>query len=696
MTREAIAGIWGESEAKRVRGGPVKGRNHHVPAYVWDFLLDARDSGAIIPGRILRACAGGASVDVMGVVAFMPKFHSTVSHVPDRWDVALETGETHPIRVIEVDAGNEVVVSRRAALITDDAWEAVRDAHEARKTVDGRIVKAVKNGYIVNVLDAEGYLSDIGLSRELRREGTERLLGREVELKIIRVQDGQRRVVVSQRAVGVSDEMWERLIELRRSQVTVWVKLIDALPSGDGLVDLFGVEALVRDRNPEHLWPHPPWSARDHLGTVIPVRLVDLDEGSRGALASRNAALVSNEDWSGFTEIHRRGDEVEFTVAQILDQGFRSDLGGVPAFLPHSQADPGIRELAVEDQVGSSVRARISGIDHKERVVWLTCNANSKLKQEILRNRLANELLPGQVREAQVKRIITYGAFVDLGGVDALLHRSEMAWYRVDDPTDEVNEGEIIDVKVLSIDEEKGQVSVGRKQLLPDPWRGAMRKYPVGRRAAGKVGRITRYGILVDLEVGVTGLVHQSNIDWSSRQDPPRERGFEPEETIEVVVLGIEVETRRISLGAKQLTVDPWILREPSFTPGTRVVGRVATVVPFGAFLEVEPEMDGLVHLSDISWEEEPTEALKALLEGDDLEVVILSFDSMERRLALGLKQVAGTIPDLDRYMAETRALIAEPSETDDEAPEPAQGRPGVETPARTPTKASPIRPEAA
>lgn len=604
----------------------------------------------------------------MGVVAFLPKFHSKVSHVPDEWDPAAQVGEMHPFRVIEVYEGQEVVISRRAALITDRVWEDVTRAYQDEATVKGVVAMPVKNGCVVNVLGAEGYLPDIGLSRNLRRLSASRLVGRELELRIVRIQGDQRRVVVSQRALEMDEETWRRFEGLRRDESITKGRVLESLPNGNGLVEVLGIETYLRAPSHGRHYLASSWQPADHVGEETDVRVVALDPTSRGVLVSHHAALVADGLWNRMKEAHRHNAEIEATVRYAYDGGYGVDVDGVDAVLPIGHADALAADPPAVEHVGKRVRAHILGLDNRDRTLVVSCRAVRETAKEVQRAQLEKELLPGQVREARVKRITAYGAFVDLGGMDALLHRSEMARYWVDDPKTVVRVGEDIDVKVLSVDREKGLISVSRKHLLPDPWLHARIKYPVGRRAIGTVKKLVRYGVMVDLEKGVMGLVHQSNVDWSSRRPPRSTEQFEPGDEIEVVVLEIDCADRRMSLGLKQLTTDPWLRGEGVYRPGTRLVGRVTTLVPFGVFVNVQPAVDGLVHLTDVTWGPDPMTILGGLYEGDEIEVVVLGFDSVERRLALGLKQVAESIQDLDAYGDELNRDMAEEEDREADA----------------------------
>ena len=626
-----------------VRTPPPMGRNAELPDYVWDLLTKAMEERTVVPCRIVRECAGGSVVEVMGSKGFLPNFHSSVGHVPDEWDPAAQVGEVHPVRIIEVVPGHEIVVSRRAALIDDEAWSRVRAAFESRATVPATVVKPLKNGLLVNVLGAEGYLAEIGVSRDLRRNGIQSLLGQEVELKIVRIQERQRRVVVSQRANAVTDHAWQRVLAAFRNE-SVLTGTIEEVISRGALVDLLGIEALLPFTPIRHRYLRHDWNPAEHVGEDVEVRITAVDSDSCGVLVSRGAALVDNDTWDAVKGAFNLRRSSQATVLCVTEGGLGVDLRGVDALLPWSQFAEDMAYDRPEDYVGSSFEVKITAIDPRHRSAVVSCKALLHDSETEGRERLLKELLPGQVREGTVKNITDYGVFVDLGGIDALLHQSELAWYRVGRPSDYVQIGESIDVKVLAVDPEKVRVSVGRKQLLPDPWRDVPARYLAGRRVIAKVHRVAAYGIMVVLEEGVVGLAHRSNLEWANFWSSENEELSEDDQ-IEVVVLGVDVENRRISLGRKQLTVDPWDLGQAKYLPGVRVVGRIVSVKHYGAFIRLEPDIDGLLHARDMTWTKSENDVLNGLSLDDELEVVILTYDAHRRRIGLGLRQVAEVIP---------------------------------------------------
>ena len=262
-------------------------------------------------------------------------------------------------------------------------------------------------------------------------------------------------------------------------------------------------------------------------------------------------------------------------------------------------------------------------------------------EREKKRETLVKELLVGQVREGVVKNITDFGAFIDLGGLDGLLHITDMSWGRVGHPSEVVKIGESIDVKVLDIDWNRERISLGLKQLLPYPWTDIDKKYPVGSRVRGKVVSITNYGAFIELEKGVEGLVHISEMSWTRNVRHPSKVVSIGDE-IEAVVLKVDQDDEKISLGMKQIEEDPWLALPVKYPTGTTLDGKVRNLTSFGAFVEIEPGIDGLVHVSDMSWTKRVEHPSEVVQKGQEVEVMVLDVDAENKRISLGLKQLAG------------------------------------------------------
>ncbi|MBU0691694.1 30S ribosomal protein S1 [bacterium] len=353
------------------------------------------------------------------------------------------------------------------------------------------------------------------------------------------------------------------------------------------------------------------------------------------SLSKRKADFLKT--WDRIKEVHESGEIVTGTIQRRIKGGFVVDLMGIDAFLPGSQIDVHpVRDF--DALVGQDMEFRIVKLNdaRKNIVVSRKVIVEESLKE--VREKLLGDLKVDDVMEGTVKNITDFGVFVDLGGVDGLLHITDLSWGRVGHPSELVELDQKLTVKVLDYDKERQRISVGMKQLQTHPWEGVEEKYPEGARVKGKVVSIARYGAFVELEKGLEGLVHISEMSWTQHVKHPSAILSVGDE-IDIVVLNIDKENRKISLGMKQTEPDPWENLETKYAVGTRHTGKVHDLVPFGAFIELEDGIDGLVHISDLSWTKRVRHPGEILTKGDEVEVVILGFDRNERRIALGLKQ---------------------------------------------------------
>ena len=341
--------------------------------------------------------------------------------------------------------------------------------------------------------------------------------------------------------------------------------------------------------------------------------------------------------WADLDKAYREKSHVTGRVVDRVKGGLVVDVG-VRAFLPASQVD--LRPLHdLDEWKGRELEVRVLKLNRKRGNVVVSRRAILEEEQVAQRKKLIDSLAEGQVFHGSVKSITSYGVFVDLGGIDGLLHVSDLSWGRVTNPADVVRPGEEIDVQVLKFDREKNRISLGRRQLLPDPWATVPERFPVGARVQGRVVGTADYGAFVELEPGVEGLVHVSELSWSKRKQHPSKL-VQVGDAVEVVVLEVKPEQRRISLGLKQAQPDPWAELAQKYPVGSKVTGRVRNLTEFGAFVEIEEGFDGLIHVSDISWTgrvKHPSEALK---KGDTVEAKVLKIDAANRRVSLGIKQL--------------------------------------------------------
>ncbi|HET7229848.1 MAG TPA: 30S ribosomal protein S1 [Longimicrobium sp.] len=372
------------------------------------------------------------------------------------------------------------------------------------------------------------------------------------------------------------------------------------------------------------------------IGDEVEVFLENLeDEDGVVVLSKKKADFL--RVWEKIKEAYESGTPVKGSLTRKIKGGVTVDLMGVDAFLPGSQI--ALRRVPnIEDLIGESYEFKIIKLNKRRRNIVVSRRVLLEADREIKRDKLKKELEVGQVRTGVVKNITDFGAFIDLGGMDGLLHITDMSWGRVGHPTEVVSIGAELEVKVLDIDWERERLSLGLKQLQEYPWKDVEKKYPVGARVRGKVVSITNYGAFVELEKGVEGLVHISEMSWTRNVRHPSKIVSLGDE-IEAVILKVDPEGEKISLGMKQIEEDPWHALPVKYPVGTRLTGKVRNLTSFGAFVEIEPGIDGLVHISDMSWTKRIQHPSEVVKKGDDVEVVILAVDAENKRISLGLKQ---------------------------------------------------------
>ncbi len=372
------------------------------------------------------------------------------------------------------------------------------------------------------------------------------------------------------------------------------------------------------------------------IGDTIDVLLEDM-EGDDGviALSKRKADRILN--WQRIIDTTREGDVVEGICTRKIKGGLLVDIG-VPVFLPASQVD--IRRPGdIGEFIGRTVRASILKIDTERRNIVVSRRKLIETEREEAKKRLMGTLKEGDIVTGTVKNIADFGAFVDLGGIDGLLHITDMSWGRISHPSELLRLDQKIEVKVLNIDHDKEKIALGLKQREASPWQEIEQKFPVGCRIRGSVVNIMSYGAFVRLEDGIEGLVHISEMSWTRRVNHPSEV-VQPGQEIDVVVLDINKDKQEISLGMKQTEVNPWELVAEKYPAGTVIEGTVRNLANYGAFIEIEPGIDGLLHVSDMSWTKKVTHPNEMLKKGDMVRCVVLEVDQSKQRVSLGVKQL--------------------------------------------------------
>ena len=342
--------------------------------------------------------------------------------------------------------------------------------------------------------------------------------------------------------------------------------------------------------------------------------------------------------WEKIREAYDNEEPVRGLLTRKIKGGVTVDIMGVDAFLPGSQI--ALRRVPnIEDLIGHRYEFRIIKLNKRRRNIVVSRRVILEGERQRQRTTLVKELINGQVREGVVKNITEFGAFIDLGGLDGLLHITDMSWGRVGHPSEVVAVGQHMDVKVLDIDWSRERISLGLKQLLPYPWTDIEERYPVGARVRGRVVSITNYGAFVELQKGVEGLVHISEMSWTRSVKHPS-RLVTIGDEIETVILKVDPRNEKISLGMKQIEEDPWLSLPLKYPADTRVSGTVRNLTTFGAFVEIEPGIDGLVHVSDMSWTKRVEHPSEVVQKGEPIEVKVLHVDGDNKRISLGLKQL--------------------------------------------------------
>ena len=374
-------------------------------------------------------------------------------------------------------------------------------------------------------------------------------------------------------------------------------------------------------------------------GDFVSVAIESLENGYGDTILSRDKAKRLAA-WMNLEKALESGELVTGTVTGKVKGGLTVMTNGIRAFLPGSLVDT----RPVKDTTpyeGQTLEFKVIKLDRKRNNVVVSRRAVVEANMGEERARLLENLQEGAVVKGIVKNITDYGAFVDLGGIDGLLHITDLAWRRVRHPSEVLEQGQEITAKVLKFDQDKNRVSLGIKQLGEDPWLGIARRYPQNTRLFGKVTNITEYGAFVEIETGIEGLVHVSEMDWTNKNVDPK-KVVQLGDEVEVMVLEIDEERRRISLGIKQCKPNPWEEFAASHQKGDKVSGQIKSITDFGVFIGLPGGIDGLVHLSDLSWTEPGEEAKRNYKKGDELEATVLSIDVERERISLGVKQMTG------------------------------------------------------
>ena len=374
-----------------------------------------------------------------------------------------------------------------------------------------------------------------------------------------------------------------------------------------------------------------------NIGDEVQVSLETVEDGFGETKLSREKAKRS-ESWTILEQAHEAEEVIMGVINGKVKGGFTVDVQGIRAFLPGSLVD--VRPVRDTNHLeGKELEFKVIKLDQKRNNVVVSRRAVMEQANTEEREELLSNLQEGMPVKGVVKNLTDYGAFVDLGGVDGLLHITDMAWKRIKHPAEIVNVGDEIDVKVLKFDRERNRVSLGLKQLGEDPWAEITNRYPEGSKVMAKITNLTDYGCFAEIREGVEGLVHVSEMDWTNKNIHPS-KVVNLGDEVEVMILDIDEERRRISLGIKQCQENPWDAFSGQYAKGDKITGKIKSITDFGIFIGLEGGIDGLVHLSDISWSETGEEAVRRYKKGDEIETVVLAIDPERERISLGVKQL--------------------------------------------------------
>ena len=373
------------------------------------------------------------------------------------------------------------------------------------------------------------------------------------------------------------------------------------------------------------------------VGDTVEVVIKSIHSGDAPPVLSRSDAAL-RKVWNDIEEAYKEERPVQGKIVDKTKGGLRVDLNGIEAFLPGSQIDSRpIRSL--DSYIGQDIEAKVIKFSRRRNNIVLSRKVITDLAMNEQKAATLNSIDIGHIVDGTIKNLTEYGAFVDIGGIDGLLHVTDMSWGRIQHPGELFKVGDHIQVKVLKLDREKEKVSLGFKQLLPDPWSTVIEVYPINSRIKGKVSSVTEYGIFVELEPGVEGLVHVSEISWSKRSANPK-RMFHRGDDVDVQVLGVDTEEKRISLGMKQLQENPWDTVAQRYPVGTKIHGKVRNLTDFGAFVELEEGIDGLVHVSDITWAKKLKHPKELLKKDQEVDAIVTNIDAGGQRLSLSMKDL--------------------------------------------------------
>lgn len=425
------------------------------------------------------------------------------------------------------------------------------------------------------------------------------------------------------------EQMYEKTLRKLTEGEIVLGTIIDITPK-DVIVDIgYKSEGFIpvdEFRDPEKV----------KIGNQVEV-LVESVEDEHGRLVLSHSKAQRLQGWQKIADQLNEGSFVDGRVVKQVNGGYIVDIEGVDAFLPRSLS--AFKGVAVKDTIGTKYKFFITKMNKQRRNIILSRREVIQKERDEVKGKLWEKLEKGQRRTGTVKGITDFGAFIDLGGIDGLLHITDMSWSRINHPSELVAIGDKIEIMILDFDKENSKVSLGLKQITANPWEGVEGKYPVGSKVKGKIVNIMPYGLFIEIDKGIEGLLHSSEISWQKKMVNPQEM-FAIGDMVEVQIISIDKDTKRISLSLKQLEKNPWLEVEGKFPVGTKVSGKVRGFTDYGAFVEIEGSIEGMIHVSDMSWTRKVNHPQEIFKKGQSVEVIVLAVDPDQRKINLGYKQL--------------------------------------------------------
>jgi len=483
-------------------------------------------------------------------------------------------------------------------------------------------------------------------AKEKKESAKKKVSQKEEEIEVVRLEDLTEESEYSDKEVDFLTQMYDKTLREIKQGDIVKGKILDVTDS-DVLVDIgFKSEGIIPGDEFDDL-------KAVKVGEELEVFLENVEDPNGQLILSRRRADFIRV-WENVVEKFEKNETINGTIVRRIKGGMVVTLNGVDAFLPGSQIDvKPIRDF--DSYLGREMEFRIVKVNHARRNIVVSSRVLIEKEMESQRSEIIKTIEKGQVRKGTVKNITDFGVFIDLGGVDGLLHITDLSWGRVNHPSEVVKLDEDIEVVILDFNENKDRISLGRKQLMPHPWENIEEKYPVEKVVIGKVVSLTDYGAFIELETGIEGLIHISEMSWSQHIKHPSQLlhvGME----VEAKVLNVESDEKKISLGLKQLEPDPWEKIDNKYPINSKHTGVVRNLTQFGAFVELEEGIDGLVHISDLSWTKKIRHPSEVVKKGDEIEVIVLGINRDERRIALGHKQIEENPWDAfeDKYKIDT------------------------------------------